>query len=322
VTKPFEFEGARRRQIAEEAAADLADQVDALIVVPNDRVSAVLADDASLETAFVAVDDVLLHAVRGIIELITEPGVINLDFADVRSIMTDAGPALIGLGHGSGPDRAIEAARQAVESPLLEADIEGASRILFNVAAPANLRLAEVREAAHVIRQRADPDANIIFGASTLRSATDDVLITLIATGLGGHAQRRPSIAPVRQPLVVPPERAVAPASTPPTASESAPAAKRAARPIKPRSGVEAPAPIAAEAPATSAEPPMIADGSPLSQKADESPEGAPIPAEAPDPPAAAPSIAAFVDDDLDVPSFLRGHGRRASARERPERPA
>ena len=137
--------------------------------------------------AFRVVDDVLLQAVQGIIDLIAAPGLINLDFADIRSVMKDAGPALIGLGRGSGEHRAIEAARQAIASPLLEASIEGARGILFNVSGPADLRLREVTQAADEIRARADADANVIFGATFSESLGEDVLITLIATGLNRH---------------------------------------------------------------------------------------------------------------------------------------
>jgi cell division protein FtsZ len=187
VTKPFAFEGSQRRRIAEIAAAELQANVDALIVVPNDRVAEVLADDVSMIDAFGVVDDVLLQAVQGIIDLITAPGLINLDFADVRSVMKDAGPALIGLGRGTGEQRATDAARQAIASPLLEASIEGARGILLNVSGPADLRLREVRQAADAIRERADPDANVIFGASFSEARGEDVLITLIATGLSRH---------------------------------------------------------------------------------------------------------------------------------------
>lgn len=184
VTKPFGFEGSQRKRIADIAAVELAANADALIVVPNDRVGDVLAEDASMIAAFRVVDDVLLQAVQGIIDLIEAPGLINLDFADIRSVMKDAGPALIGLGRGTGEHRAIDAARQAIASPLLEASIEGARGILFNVSGPADLRLREVRMAADEIRERADVDANVIFGASFSESLGEDVLITLIATGL------------------------------------------------------------------------------------------------------------------------------------------
>jgi len=196
VTKPFGFEGSQRKRIAETAAGELAKNVDALIVVPNDRVGDVLAADASMIEAFQVVDDVLRQAVQGIIDLIAAPGLVNLDFADVRSVMKDAGPALIGLGRGTGEDRATNAARQAVASPLLEASIEGAHGILFNISGPADLRLREVRLAADVIRERADVDANVLFGASFDGSLGEDVLITLIATGLMGHERvQTPTIA-------------------------------------------------------------------------------------------------------------------------------
>jgi cell division protein FtsZ len=184
VTKPFEFEGAQRRRIADTAVADLADSVDAIITIPNDRVVDVVAEDTSMLDAFKVVDEVLLQAVRGIIDLIRGTGLINLDFADVRAVMQDAGPALIGLGRGSGEDRAIEAARQAIASPLLEANLKGARGILFNVSGPADLRFREVLAAANEIRASADPDANVIFGANLGRRAGEEVLITLIATGL------------------------------------------------------------------------------------------------------------------------------------------
>ena len=187
VTKPFGFEGSQRMRIADAAETALAGQVDALIVVSNDRVGDVLAEDVSMIEAFRVVDDVLLQAVKGVIDLIAAPGLINLDFADIRSVMKDAGPALIGLGRGSGEHRAIEAARQAIASPLLESSIEGARGIVFNVSGPADLRLSEVRLAANEIRERADADANVIFGASFSESLGEDVLITLIATGLKPH---------------------------------------------------------------------------------------------------------------------------------------
>jgi len=184
VTKPFAFEGAQRRRIAEAAEAELAASVDAIITIPNSRIGDIVADDTSMLDAFRIVDDVLLEAVRGIIDLLGGSGLINLDFADVRSVLSEAGPVLIGLGHGSGENRAIDAARQAVASPLLEASIDGAREILFNISGPADLRLREVRAAADEIRASADPDANIIFGASLGRPAGDDVVVTLIATGM------------------------------------------------------------------------------------------------------------------------------------------
>jgi cell division protein FtsZ len=235
VTKPFEFEGSQRARVADAAAAELGGKVDALIVVPNDRVGDVLASEASVIDAFGAVDDVLLRAVEGIIDLIDAPGLINLDFADVRSVMKDAGPALIGLGRGSGEHRAIEAARQAVASPLLEARFEGARGILFNVSGPEDLRLGEVRAAAEEIRKHADRDANIIFGASFSEALGDDVLVTLMATGLDGHdhADERPEPEPARKR----PGRAVKQAAPEPAvASEPEPAAPTEPSPAAPAS--------------------------------------------------------------------------------------
>jgi cell division protein FtsZ len=204
VTKPFAFEGAQRRRIAEAAMAELATNVDAVITIPNDRVADVIADDTPMLDAFWVVDDVLLEVARGIIDLLRGPGLINLDFADVRAVMHGAGPAVIGLGRGMGEDRAIDAARQAVASPLLEASIQGARGILFNVSGPPDLQLREVRAAADEIRASADPDANVIFGANLDRPAGEDVLITLIATGLawpeGSEVATRMAVAKAGEP--------------------------------------------------------------------------------------------------------------------------
>jgi len=228
VTKPFGFEGSQRKRIADTATAELQANVDALIVVPNDRVGDVLAEDASMIDAFRVVDDVLLQAVQGIIDLIAAPGLINLDFADIRSVMKDAGPALIGLGRGSGEHRATDAARQAIASPLLEGSIEGARGILFNVSGPADLRFREVRLAADEIRERADVDANVIFGASFSESLGEDVLITLIATGLNRHERTQ-----------TPPVQASSNGRPPPIA-EAKRLPKRSARTVKEASGVDA----------------------------------------------------------------------------------
>jgi cell division protein FtsZ len=184
VTKPFDFEGSRRREIADASATALLAEVDAMITVPNDRVGAVIDEDASALEAFQVVDDVLRQAVAGIVDLLTAPGLINLDFADVRSVVQGAGPALIGLGRGAGERRAVDAARQAIASPLLESSIDGARGILLNVSGPSDLRLREVRDAAELIRASADPRANVIFGASLGEGTDGDVLVTLIATGL------------------------------------------------------------------------------------------------------------------------------------------
>jgi cell division protein FtsZ len=184
VTKPFAFEGPQRRRIADLAMVELAKGVDAIIAIPNDRVADVVPPDTPMVHAFRVVDDVLLEVARGIIDVLHGPGLINLDFADVRTIVQDAGPTLIGLGRGTGQNRALDAARQAIASPLLEASIKGARGILFNVSGPPDLQLGEVRAAAEEIRANVDPDAYVIFGANFGRPADGEVLITLIATGL------------------------------------------------------------------------------------------------------------------------------------------
>jgi cell division protein FtsZ len=190
VTKPFSFEGARRKLIAERAAEELKAQVDTLITVPNDRLKDVVQKNTSILDAFRVVDDVLRQGVQGISDIITMPGLINLDFADVRAIMKDAGSALMGIGRASGENRAVEAARQAIASPLLEVDIAGAQGILFNITGSSSLSLFEVTEAAEEIRAAADPEANIIFGTSFNERLGDEVMITVIATGFDGGRKK------------------------------------------------------------------------------------------------------------------------------------
>ncbi len=191
VTKPFSFEGARRKLVAEKAAEELKSQVDTLITVPNDRLRDVVQKNTSILDAFRVVDDVLRQGVQGISDIITMPGLINLDFADVRAIMKDAGSALMGIGRASGENRAVEAARQAIASPLLEVDIAGAQGILFNITGSSSLSLFEVTEAAEEIRAAADPEANIIFGTSFNERLGDEVMITVIATGFDGGKKQR-----------------------------------------------------------------------------------------------------------------------------------
>jgi cell division protein FtsZ len=190
VTKPFSFEGAKRKLIAEKAAEDLKAQVDTLITIPNDRLKDVVQKNTSLIDAFRVVDDVLRQGVQGISDIITMPGLINLDFADVRAIMKDAGSALMGIGRATGENRAVEAARQAIASPLLEVNIAGAQGILFNITGSSNLSLFEVTEAAEEIRAAADPEANIIFGTSFNDRLGEEVMITVIATGFDGTRRR------------------------------------------------------------------------------------------------------------------------------------
>ena len=187
VTKPFSFEGAKRKLTAEKAAEALKAKVDTLITIPNDRLRDVVQKNTSILDAFRVVDDVLRQGVQGISDIITVPGLINLDFADVRAIMKDAGSALMGIGRASGENRAIEAARQAIASPLLEVNISGAQGILFNVTGSSSLSLFEVTEAAEEIRAAADSEANIIFGTSFNERLGDEVQITVIATGFDGR---------------------------------------------------------------------------------------------------------------------------------------
>jgi cell division protein FtsZ len=189
VTKPFGFEGSRRLAAAEKGIEALRDEVDTLIVVPNNRLLSVLEKNTSMVEAFRVADDVLRQGVQGISDLITLPGLINLDFADVRTIMSDAGNALLGIGMGTGDSRAVEAAQQAVSSPLLETSVEGARSILLSITGGRDLSLWEVNEAAKAVQEAAHPDANIIFGAMLDDKLEDEVWITVVATGYG---DRRP----------------------------------------------------------------------------------------------------------------------------------
>jgi cell division protein FtsZ len=183
VTRPFEFEGATRSQAAEEGIARLREEVDTLIVIPNEKLLAIVERRTSILEAFREADNVLRQGVQGITDLITIPGLINLDFADVRTVMSDAGTALIGIGMANGENRAVEAAKEAISSPLLEESVEGASGILLNVTGAHDLGLFEVNEAAEIIASAADSNANIIFGAVIDDGLQDEVRVTVIATG-------------------------------------------------------------------------------------------------------------------------------------------
>src|SRR3989442_1113564 len=190
VTRPFAFEGRKRADQAERGIDQLRDRVDTLIVIENDRLLQVVERQTSVVEAFGMADDILRQGVQGITDLITEPGLINLDFADVRTVMRDAGSALMGIGRASGENRAIEAAKMAIASPLLEVNINGAQGILFNITGSSHLSLYEVTEAAEEIRANADPEANIIFGTSFNERLGDEVMITVIATGFDGNRRR------------------------------------------------------------------------------------------------------------------------------------
>ncbi|MEK7354681.1 MAG: cell division protein FtsZ [Chloroflexota bacterium] len=183
VTKPFGFEGARRNKVAEEGINNLMAQVDTLIIVPNDRLLELCDRKTSVENAFKYADEVLQQGIQAITEVITEPGLINLDFADVRAIMKDAGPAWMAVGHGTGQNRAVDAARQALASPMLDVSLQGATGVLFNITGSSDLSLFEVSAAAELIRQAVDPDANVIFGVAVDPNMNKDVRLTVVATG-------------------------------------------------------------------------------------------------------------------------------------------
>jgi cell division protein FtsZ len=192
VTKPFLFEGRQRTKNAEEGIANLRDRVDTLITIPNERLLQVIDRKTTLEQAFVEVDDVLRQGIQGISELITEPGLINLDFADVKTIMSDSGGALMAIGRGTGESRAGDAARMAISSPLLDLSMEGAKGVLLNITGGTDLALSEINEAADVIAQAADPEANIIFGAVIDPRLDNEIRITVIATGFDISTLQQP----------------------------------------------------------------------------------------------------------------------------------
>ena len=205
VTRPFTFEGRRRQNFAERGIQTLREKVDTLITIPNDRLLQVVEKKTSIVEAFRMADDVLRQGVQGISDLIAVPGLINLDFADVRTIMLETGSALMGIGVGSGESRAVDAARGAISSPLLETSIEGAHGVLLNITGGPDLGLYEVNEAAEIIAEAADPDANFIFGAVIDETLKDEVRVTVIATGFTGALPRREGAASERDPMEVRP---------------------------------------------------------------------------------------------------------------------
>ena len=190
VTRPFTFEGARRTQVADEGITRLLGKVDTLIIVPNDRLLNLCDASTNIENAFRLSDDVLLHGVQAISEVITVPGLINLDFADVKAVMLNAGPAWMSIGTGSGKNRAADAARDALASPLLDVSLDGSKGVLFNVVGGSSLSLMEVNEAAKVIKDAVDPEANIIFGVAQDPEMDKELRITLIATGFTAKTTR------------------------------------------------------------------------------------------------------------------------------------
>jgi len=201
VTKPFSFEGARRMKIALEGLNRLSQCVDTLIVIPNDRLLQIVDRKASMKDAFLSADDLLRQGIQGISDLITGTGLVNVDFNDIRAIMGNGGSALMAIGHGKGESRAVDAATAAVNSQLLDISIDGAKGVLFNVKGGEDLTLFEVNDAAEIIRQMVDPEANIIFGAAIDESLNDEVQITVIATGFdANHKQASLPVKPARNP--------------------------------------------------------------------------------------------------------------------------
>ncbi len=199
-TKPFTFEGAKRRDNAEKAIENLSRNVDALITIPNDRLLDTIDPRTPLTDTFKIADDVLRQGVQGISELITEHSLINLDFADVKAIMKNAGSALMGIGRASGDNRATVAAQQAIESPLIEVKIDGARGVLFSVAGGYDMAMSEIQEAAEVITRAVSPDANIIFGASIRPELEDEIVVTVVATGFdGGYYRTEEPIESVKE---------------------------------------------------------------------------------------------------------------------------
>jgi cell division protein FtsZ len=202
VTRPFSFEGKRRATQAEKGIQALREKVDTLIVIPNDRLLSVTAADTSMLDAFKIADDVLLSAVRGVTDLITVPGLINTDFADVNTIMRNAGTAIMGVGTSTGEGRAVNAARAAITSPLLEASIDGARGILMNIVGGPNVTLSEVTDAANIIHSVAHPDANIIFGSVIDESVGEAVRVTVIAAGFDPSAAPKPPSQTLSEPVM------------------------------------------------------------------------------------------------------------------------
>ena len=213
VTKPFSFEGAQRKMIADRGLDELTERVDTIITIPNDRILQIIDKKTSLLEAFGIVDDVLKQGVKGIAELITVPGLINVDFADVKAVMQDAGSALMGIGTGTGENRAVDAAKAAIDSPLLEVSIDGAKGILFTISGGRDLGMNEVNEAARIITSSADPNAKIIFGTVIDENLKDELKVTVIATGFGsGGKAQEPKYQPTQSldftpPIAPPPHK-------------------------------------------------------------------------------------------------------------------
>jgi len=278
VTKPFSFEGRRRSRQADSGVDEIRAEVDTLIVIPNDRLLQVSDRDTTVMQAFRLADDVLLQGVQGITDLIMTPGLINLDFADVRTVMKDAGNALMGIGRARGEARAVDAARLAISSPLLEASIDGARGVLLMVAGGSDLGLVEATEAANLVADSAHPDANIIFGAVIDDTLGDEVKVTVIAAGFdeGASVEQRGAIvrtlgASREAPVPVPPSAAATPSGVIPSGANGSPGAVTRTPVLDDEEGLDVPVIVTRPVPPT-----LVIDDDP------------------------------GFDDDLEVPSFLR----------------
>ncbi len=286
VTKPFTFEGNRRNQSAESGIEDLKSKVDTLIVIPNDRLLQIVDKRASLQDAFRMADDVLRQGIQGISELITVPGLINLDFADVRTIMSEGGAALMAVGTASGEDRARKAAEAAISSNLLDVTIDGARGILFNVTGGPDMSLFEVNEAAAIIKETAHPDVNLIFGAVVDENMREQLRITVIATGF-----ERPAGGVVRPAIIKPAARDVRSTGTQSAYSNiSQQPAARPQQPTAPEPSRPAPQPAYSAPPPAAPQRSTMPEPPPRSSPVTRAPEGKPAREEA----------------DLDVPAFMR----------------
>lgn len=305
VTRPFSFEGLERKSVADAGYDRMADAVDTIITIPNDRILQVTDRKTSLLDAFEIADDVLRQGVQGISDLITIPGLINVDFADVRAIMANRGSALMGIGRGNGENRAADAAKAAIASPLLEVSIDGAKGILFTITGGSNLGMFEVSEAAKVITHSTDPHAKVIFGAIIDETMKDELKVTVVATGFESRPTSPKPRTIMASGIYAPPGRSVA-ASEPlerlPMAARSSAAAVREAsadalRYAQQRSAAEPPAPQAAREPALASQQPHV-----------QPPQYAPV--NAPPRPAATtvPAVPARsqVEEDLEIPAFIR----------------
>jgi cell division protein FtsZ len=295
VTRPFTFEGRRRANQAESGIAGLREEVDTLIVIPNDRLLSISDRAVSMLDAFRSADQVLLSGVQGITDLITTPGLINLDFADVKSVMQGAGSALMGIGSARGEDRAVQAAELAISSPLLEASIDGAHGVLLSIQGGSDLGLFEINEAARLVQEAAHPEANIIFGAVIDDALGDEVRVTVIAAGFdGGTPAKRPD------------ERGIGsiqgPSRTQQAATQQAQAQQ--SQPAQAPQGQGAQRPVQQGAPAqVPSVPPVVPSGEPSRQQEAAPSQRSQDSEQRPTP----PRTVTFDDgDDLDVPDFLK----------------